>query len=254
MLEIDSHVLHAEPAALDEIHQPSRRRHEQVASALDLAELLPDLRASVHDHAGDARAVEELLRLLLDLARELSGRREDEALRVRPPPARSALRLGPTVLEHGDNDGEEEPGRLSRTSLGARHEVAVQARDGDAPLLHGRGARVAAELDVAEQILADNLLLERFDGQWHVGPRRLHGDVIVGVEVDAGHLLYLLVEELSLEALVGTGVAVVPALVAAGLVTAAVPSAAVTAARAAVVVVPPVSFVQNDGVSSAAFV
>ena len=255
MLGIYSHVLHAEPAALDEIHEPSRRRHEQVAPALDLAELLPDLRASVHDNACDARAVQELLRLLLDLARELARRREYQALGVRPPPAGAALRLGPAVLEHGDDDGEEEPGSLARARLGARHEVAVQARDGDAPLLHRRGAVVAAELDVAEQVLADDLLLERLDGQGHVGPRRLHGDIVVGVEVDAGHLLdHLFAEELTLEALVGAGVAVETALVAAGLVAAAVVAAAAAitaaitaAAAAAVVVVPPASFRAERG-------
>ena len=55
-------------AALDQVDEPTRRRDEKVAThALELAELVADARAAVDDGGGDAGAVDELLRLVVDL-------------------------------------------------------------------------------------------------------------------------------------------------------------------------------------------
>lgn len=218
-------IFHPKSSALNEIDETTRRGHEQIAAALNLPELIPDIGPTVDDHRGDAGAVEELLRLVLDLTGQLAGGRQDEALGVGPPSPGPAGRIGAPVSQHGDDDGEEKSGRLAGAGLGAGHEVALVGGDGDAPLLHGRGLGVAAELHVAEEVLADDLGRVDLDGLGHVAAGGLHGDVVVVVEVDAGRLLDVALEELALEALVGPHVAVVAPLVLAGAALSAVAAA-----------------------------
>ncbi len=201
-------ILHGEAPALDEVHQAAGGGHQQIAAALDLAQLIPDVGTAVDDDGGDARAVEELLGLVLDLARQLARGGQDQALGVGPPPPDAALGLAAAVAEHRDDDREEEARGLPAAGLGARHEIPIRGRDGDAPLLHRRGLGVTAQLRVPVQILPDVRDFEGLDREGHVGAGGLHRDAVVRVEVYASGLLDFALEQLLLEARVGAHVTV----------------------------------------------
>ena len=172
-------------AALHEVDEAAGRGHDHVAAAVDLAQLVADVRAAVDDDGPHARAVAELARLLEDLARELARGRHDEAVRVGHAAAAAVGRPDGAALAHGRDGREEEAARLARARLRAGHEVAAEVPDRDAVLLHGRGARVARERCVLQQRRVQHGLLELVDGGGHVLAARLDRDVVVLVEVDA---------------------------------------------------------------------
>ncbi|KAL7486931.1 hypothetical protein ACHAW6_012527 [Cyclotella cf. meneghiniana] len=205
-------ILHPQPPPLDQIHQPPRRGHQQIAPPLDLPHLFPHIRPPVHHHRRYPGTIQKLLRLLLNLTGQFPRGRQNETLGINPPSSSSPRRLGSSVSQHGDDDGKEESGSLSRSGLRARHEIAGGAGDGNAPFLNRRGLGVSAQLDVAIEIFGDDGGIKHFDGVGNVGAARLDGDGIVIVEVDAGGLLDLLFEELAFEPFVGAEIAVEAAM------------------------------------------
>ena len=241
-------IFHPKTSPLDEIDETTGRGNQQIAAAFNLPELIPDIGSTVNNDGCDSGAVEKLLRFILDLARQLASGSQHQALRVGPSTPDATRGLGAAVAKHGDDDGEEESCGLATAGLSAGHQITIGRGDGDAPLLHRRGLGVAAELHVAEEVFADGLGGVDLDGVGHVGARGLHRDVVVVVEVDAGGLLDVALEQLALEPLVGPHVAVVASLVAAGpsiavaaatTVAATVLHAAPTGAAAAAVIAAP---------------
>mmetsp|Transcript_5820 Transcript_5820/g.14314 ORF Transcript_5820/g.14314 Transcript_5820/m.14314 type:complete len:444 (-) Transcript_5820:47-1378(-) len=266
-LRLESHVEHAirlvegehkntrEPdaPALQEVHEATRGGHNQVRAALELAQLVTDVRTAVHDDGREASTVKELSALCVDLRRELACGRQDEAPRQGAGVAaarRGRRRVG--IAQHLGDDRDEEGGRLPGPSLRARHEVTAGNGDGDGRFLDGRRARVARQLDVLQDHLGHAKLGELVHCGRAVLARGLHGDVVVLVKVDsrlalALRLLRGFTKDLKLQALVAllrarraAAVALVPAAGAGGwssvvVATAVVPSAPSSKAHAATV-------------------
>ena len=182
------HPLQRHPRALDQVRQPARRRHEQVAAALHVAQLVDDGRAAVDDDRADPRLVAELARLLVDLRRQLARRRQDQRERERlaRPPRRLHARPEDVV-----DDREAEGRGLSGPRLRAGHQVAAGEADRDRVALDGRRLGVLAPRDVGHQRGPEVDVGERRDRVGDVVASRLDGDVLVGVEVDARVLLGL---------------------------------------------------------------
>mmetsp|Transcript_2355 Transcript_2355/g.4197 ORF Transcript_2355/g.4197 Transcript_2355/m.4197 type:complete len:286 (-) Transcript_2355:142-999(-) len=99
-------ILHAETAAFNEIHKPSRGGDEEIAPAFNLTQLIANVRPTVHHNGGNARTIQEFLCLLLDLTGEFAGGREDETFGIRPAAANAPLGLRAAVAQHGDDDGK----------------------------------------------------------------------------------------------------------------------------------------------------
>ena len=192
-LRLESHVEHpvglvegedegagdGDARALDEVDETARRRDEQLASTLEVAQLLADVRAAVADDGARAREVAELARLVVDLDGELTRGGEDERQRVGLARRRRLLRP-----EEPRDHRQEERGRLTRSGLCARHQVAADDRDGDRILLDGRRLGVAGELDVLIQDSGQVQSLEARRRRRAVTAGRFDWDVIVLVKVD----------------------------------------------------------------------
>lgn len=139
---------------------------------------------------------------------ELPGGGEDEREGAGGPHPAALGPLRGRAAHDAADDGEAEGGRLPGPGLRARHEVPPRERDRDGVPLHGRGAHVLAPADVVVERLAQVDLGERAHRRRHLPPARLHGDVLVRVEVDPGVLVR--VEHLRLVPRPRRGVAVVP--------------------------------------------
>lgn len=144
-LRLETHVQHAisliknevpdigetDAATFDEIDQSTGSSAQQVASALDLAELHVDVSTTVNHSGFDPTAVSELASLVVDLADEFASRGEDECGRVS---LAGTTVSGSVVLdgcgtraggERLREDGEKESSGFTGTRLGASHEVAT---------------------------------------------------------------------------------------------------------------------------------
>mmetsp|Transcript_13693 Transcript_13693/g.38880 ORF Transcript_13693/g.38880 Transcript_13693/m.38880 type:complete len:253 (+) Transcript_13693:743-1501(+) len=143
-LRLETHVQHAvslvkdekldtreaNPAALHEVKKAAGSSHQQVAAALEVAELRADVGATVDDNGLQARAVAELDGLVVDLGRELARRRKAKRVGVRLAGAVGLLRDDRAVVEHARDSREEEPTGLPRTGLGAGHHVTLGNANG----------------------------------------------------------------------------------------------------------------------------
>ena len=231
--------LHGNATTLDEIDETAGSSDEHVAAALDLAKLIPDVGTTVDDDGSNTGGVGEALGLFVDLARKLTGGGEDEGVGVATTATGVLGRRRAATTKHRKDDGEEEAGGLTGTSLGTGHEVLVGKANGNGILLDRRGLGVAAELSVPHEVLADGIDGVLLDGLGAFTSRRLNGNVVVPVEVDARGLLLLTVEELTLDAGVEAHVAMEAPLIDASLAAATVVSAVsatastITAATAA---------------------
>jgi len=134
----------------------------------------------------------------VNLGDELSGRSEDEGGRVGLSRSRELGvgvgsvgrgrgRRSRSVGEGSGEDGEEETSSLSRTGLGASHEVSSTGDDGDGVLLDGSRSGVSSVLNVLEE---DGIhgSLEFGDGLRDVSTGSLDGNGLVFVEVDSSVL------------------------------------------------------------------
>mmetsp|Transcript_59436 Transcript_59436/g.145470 ORF Transcript_59436/g.145470 Transcript_59436/m.145470 type:complete len:254 (+) Transcript_59436:636-1397(+) len=121
-------VVHAKSATFDQVDEPSWRRDQKVATALDLPELVTDFSTTVDTDTGDTCAVTEPFRFLVDLLGQFTGGGQDQCLGV--DTTASTGRFESASVNHGHDDGEQEPRCLSRTSLGARHQVPSCTADG----------------------------------------------------------------------------------------------------------------------------
>ena len=226
-LGLETHVQHAvglvehevadpgkrDASALDEVDETARRRHEQVAATLDLAQLRADVGAAVDDARTNPGTIGELPRLLVDLRDELPSRGEDEGGReglalttVAVVPGRLSGGRGWPVDEGLREDGKQEAASLAGTGLGARHQIATRHDDGNRILLDRGRDLVARQLDVQEQVRIQRRVRELVDRFGHLVSRGFNRDVVVLLKVDSGLLLGRVVrntEQLTFKTLVG---------------------------------------------------
>ena len=109
------------------VEQPAGRRHQDVDAAAQRALLRPHPDAAEDRGSGDRRVGGKAFEVLVDLGRQLPGRREDED-------AGRAPRLGDEPVE----DRQQERGGLAAAGHGSREHVAPFHHGRDGLLLNGR--------------------------------------------------------------------------------------------------------------------
>ena len=132
-------------ALVDEVHKAARRRHEDVAAALEggLLRLVAD---AAHDgEARVARALPDDVTDVGDLLGELAGRRDHE--HAGPVPA-------PRVAEAAHR-GKQEGRRLARAGLRRGQKVAALQGQGDGRRLDGGGLGVSERVDGAQDLFGE---------------------------------------------------------------------------------------------------
>lgn len=224
-LGLETHVQHAislvenevldagqrDASTLNEIDKSARGGDEEIAAALDLAELRSYLSTTVDDARADPRAVGKLARLVVDLGDKLASGSKDQRRGVSLALASVATALAGrrgrrAVGESLRQDGEQEATRLAGTGLGASHEVAAADHDGDRVLLNRGRDSVASQVNVGDQMSVEGRSAEGGDGLGGVTAGRSDRNIIVLLEVDAGVLLGRVIsgsEELAFGARVG---------------------------------------------------
>ena len=133
-------------AVLHEVDEAARGGHEQVAAALERLDLAVELGAA-HDHDGGLASLgADRLRDVLDLARELACRRDDERERL--------LRLC-LATTRGDalQRGEREGAGLARAGLGAGEDVLAFEHGRDGARLDGGRFGEAEGINPGEYLL-----------------------------------------------------------------------------------------------------
>mmetsp|Transcript_23476 Transcript_23476/g.65168 ORF Transcript_23476/g.65168 Transcript_23476/m.65168 type:complete len:498 (-) Transcript_23476:1400-2893(-) len=117
-------VFHSEATTFDQIDQSPRGCHQQITTALDIAELVSHLGTTVDAYGSDTGAVRETARFVVDLLGEFAGGSHDQGFRVHLT-ATVGGRLTSSGAKHGHDDGKEEPGGLSTTRLSTGHQIAA---------------------------------------------------------------------------------------------------------------------------------
>ena len=143
---------------LEQVDQPARRRHEDVESLLDRA----DLRALAHAAEDDGEAKRRMPAIareaLGDLRRKFTRRRKHQRLRLA---AERRTRVARQALEQMIEDRERERSRLAGSGLGdAEHVPALDGRRNRLGLDRGRMG-VAVRRDGVEQGLRKLEIRER---------------------------------------------------------------------------------------------
>jgi hypothetical protein len=94
------------------------------------------------------------------------------------------------VGEKSVEDGEEETGGFTGTSLSTSHQISTTGDDGDRVFLDRSRSLVSGELNVVEQCGVDRGvgIGENSDGFGDIGSGSLDGDIGVLVKVDTGGL------------------------------------------------------------------
>ena len=124
----DFDVVEPERAALEVVHDASRRADDDVDAGLECAELAFDRLAAVDRQDRDAGEVgKEVGELLGDLDGEFAGRAEHDGLH------------GPLGRVDLLDDGDAECGCLAGTGLRLRSHVTAGLDEGDGECLDGRG-------------------------------------------------------------------------------------------------------------------
>ena len=109
------------------VHQPARRRDDDVHAGLERAFLRAHLDAAEHRRRRDRRVVGKAHQRVFDLHRQLAGRRKDERARVRLARRVVIVRLlGEQPLQDRRREGQ----RLARAGLRAGHDVVFGERSG----------------------------------------------------------------------------------------------------------------------------
>eukprot|EP00964_Phaeocystis_antarctica_P075751 scaffold46777_cov60-Phaeocystis_antarctica.AAC.3 len=145
---------------LDQVHQPTRRRHQQLHACTQLGECLVKRRAAACEGAAQRGAEHELARLAHGGRRRLARRREH----YRAQPA--ALRGQCARVQHeARHDRQQQRGSLA-VAAGADDEgVAPGERDGNHVPLQRRGRLVARLLQVLEQLRRELRQVRRLEGR-----------------------------------------------------------------------------------------
>ena len=131
-------AVQTDDTALHEIDQTPGRGHEQLAPALNLANLVTDRCATVAHGRVNHAAVAQLACLAKNLRRELSRRRDDECWWELLAVAVATLgeRRG-AVDHHALKHRDQERCCLARARLCTCHQIAASRTDWHSILLHG---------------------------------------------------------------------------------------------------------------------
>ncbi len=139
------------------IHQPAGRRDDDVDAGLQRALLRIHRYAAVDRDARQVRVIREALDIVLDLTRQLAGRREDQHARE---PALLRRRLA--RAEHPIQNRQEEGCRFAGARIGAPNEVVAVHHDGDDGALDRCRDGEAADPDALDERGAQAQRLERY--------------------------------------------------------------------------------------------
>ena len=136
----DRDVVEPDFPGLEEIHEASGRRDDDVDAALQLGALHPVANTAEDSDGTDIRETREIAESGLDLRREFArGLKHEDARRLAAPGGAEAR-----------EDGQRESRGLARARLRGTNEVAAAKHDGNGAQLDGRRIGVAGGLHAAE--------------------------------------------------------------------------------------------------------
>ena len=145
-------------AAPEQVHQPARRRDQDVDALFQRLDLIAHLHAADQECHAELVILAVFLEILGDLRREFAGRLEDQAARH----ARAAAALGQDV-----DHRQHEAGGLAGAGLGDADQVAHHQYGRDRRGLDRRGFGIAGVPDRAEQFVGEAEV-----GEVHAGARK----------------------------------------------------------------------------------
>jgi len=142
--------LQGDLGSVDDVDQTTGCGNQDVTASLQLSQLVDDGGSSVDNGGLQSSLVAELACSSVDLKGQLTGGCQNEGHGVDLLSASSLRddRVVGWLREELLDDGKEEGGCLSRSSLGATHEVTVGQDDGERVLLNGRGFHEFRQLDI----------------------------------------------------------------------------------------------------------
>lgn len=185
-------------SSVNQVDQSTRSSRQEVTASFDSSDLGSDIGTTVDDGGSDPRSVGEFPCLVVDLRDEFSGRGEDEGGGVGLSSTVASVAVavvygggGRTIREKSIEDGKEETGSLTGTSLGTSHQVSATGDNGDRVFLNGSRGLVSSKLNVVEQCWVDGRLGigKDSDGLGDVGSGSLDGDIGILVKVDTSVLI-----------------------------------------------------------------
>ena len=130
----------------------------------------------------------------MNLRNKFSGRSKDKGSGVGLSSTVTVIGRGSrqgSLTEKGVQNGEEETGSFTGTSLGTSHEISSTGDNGDRVFLDGGWGLVSCKLNVVEECGVDGGLSvgENSNGFRDIGTGSLDGDIGVLVKVDTSCLL-----------------------------------------------------------------
>ena len=182
------HLAQLDDLTLDKVVQTARRRDDDVHAEGQGLGLRALVRAAIDGDWTKRRAIGQLLRLQLNLRRQLAGGCHDDCARLSRAglaDCRAAARGG--IGERGA-DGHEEGSSLAASSLGAAHQIAAGERERHGVLLDGGRLDVVHQADVSRQKGRQTPQRAKLvECRRSVGarPAHLHLDFSILVELDA---------------------------------------------------------------------
>mmetsp|Transcript_19392 Transcript_19392/g.28282 ORF Transcript_19392/g.28282 Transcript_19392/m.28282 type:complete len:292 (-) Transcript_19392:758-1633(-) len=108
----ETDVLHGETTTFNEIDKTTRGSNQEIATTLDLTQLLPDIGTSINDNSGDTGAIGEFTRFFMDLRCEFASWCKDDGCGVNTTAGIRWWGIS-TFCEHGHDDWEKKSGCFS---------------------------------------------------------------------------------------------------------------------------------------------
>jgi hypothetical protein len=184
-------------SSVNQVDQSTRSSRQEITASVERSDLGSDIGTTVDNGGADPRSVGEFPSLVVNLRNKFSSRSEDKGSGVGLSSVVASVAVGVvdrsgggSVREKGVENGEEETGSLTGTSLGTSHQVSATGDNGDRVLLDGGRSLVSSKVNVVEQCWVDGGLSIGKDsnGLGDVGTGSLDGDVGVLVKVDTSVL------------------------------------------------------------------
>ena len=143
---------------------PHDPEHDDLDAALERVQLAFVGHSAVHGEDAGAAVARGELEVAGDLERQLTGRGDDEGLRLVGVSEVGVVDVvrGDGALQHGDPEGQ----RLAGAGAGLADQVGAQQGDREGHLLDGEGSGDAGALERVTDLGEDPELAER--GQWSV--------------------------------------------------------------------------------------
>jgi hypothetical protein len=184
-------------SSVNQVDQSTRSSRQEITSSFERSDLRSDIGTTVNNGRSDPGSVGKLPSLVVNLGNEFSGRGKDKSGRVGLSSVVASVAVavvdgggGGTVGEKGVEDGEEETGSFTGTSLGTSHQISTTGDNGDRVFLDRGRSLVSGKINVVEQCRVDGGLGIGKDshGLGDIGSGSLDGDIGVLVKVDTGVL------------------------------------------------------------------